>query len=119
MRKTLLGCILVMLVLSSCALAGQTTVRYWYHTDNPDNDTIPELVAKFEKTNPDIKIQAEAIALNSYYDLLHTSIIGGNAPDAAMIKLQAMPQLLEMEALEPLDDYIAKWDGKADIHDDL
>jgi ABC-type sugar transport system, periplasmic component len=119
MRKTLLGFVCIMLFAVSCAMAGQTTVRYWYHTDNPDIDTIPELVAKFESENPDIKIQADSLALNSYYDLLYTAIIGGAGPDVAMIKLTALPQLLAMEALEPLDDYIAKWDGKDDILDDL
>lgn len=105
-------------LIASSALAGQT-VRYWYHVDNPDNNTIPELVAEFEKQNPDIKIKAETVAWNSYYDNLYTSIIGGNAPDCAMIKLMAMPQLLEMDAVVPLDDYIAKWDKKDDVLDAL
>ncbi len=119
MKKLFLAVSLCVVALATSAMAAQTTIRYWYHTDNPDTDTIPELVAKFEKANPDIKITAEAVAWNSYYDNLYTSIIGGNAPDAAMVKLQSMPQLLEMEALAPLDDYIAKWDGKADILNDL
>lgn len=118
MKKTLLAVAFALAALAMPAFAGQT-VRYWYHTDNPDTDTMPELAAKFEKANPDIKIKIESIAWNSYYDNLYTSIIGGNAPDAAMVKLQSMPQLLQMEALEPLDAYIAKWDGKADILDDL
>ncbi len=119
MKKFLLAALLCAVALATSAMAAQTTIRYWYHTDNPDTDTIPELVATFEKANPDIKITAEAVAWNSYYDNLYTAIIGGSAPDAAMVKLQSMPQLLEMEALAPLDDYIAKWDGRADILDDL
>ncbi len=39
---------------------GQTTVRWWYHYDNPQN-TPAALVAKFEAANPGIKVQAEAI----------------------------------------------------------
>lgn len=118
MRK-ILGLAIAFLFAVTPAFAGQVTVRYWYHTDNPDIDTIPELVQKFERENPDIRIKAESVAWNSYYDNLYTSIIGGNAPDCAMVKLQSMPQLLEMEALEPLDSYIAKWDGREDILDDL
>jgi multiple sugar transport system substrate-binding protein len=37
-----------------------TTVRWWYHFDNPQNSPAA-LVAKFEQENPGIKIQAEAI----------------------------------------------------------
>lgn len=110
--------VLCWLLLAPVVLAGQT-VRYWYHVDNPDNNTIPELVAEFEKQNPDISIKAETVAWNSYYDNLYTSIIGGNAPDCAMIKLMAMPQLLEMDALVPLNSYIEKWDKKDDILPDL
>lgn len=119
MRKTLLTALVCLIALITAATAEDVSIRYWYHTDNPDLDTIPELVTKFEKENPGIKINAESVAWNSYYDNLYTAIIGGNAPDAAMVKLQSMPQLLEMQALEPLDDRIAAWPGKADILDDL
>ncbi len=94
------------------------TVRFWYHFDNPENP-MSELVAKFEKANPDIKIEAENIPWNSYYDNLYTSIIGGSGPDAAMVKLFAQPRLTEMEALEPLGDQINGWAGKDDLLDNL
>lgn len=94
------------------------TVRFWYHFDNPENP-MSELVAKFEKANPDIKIEAENIPWNSYYDNLYTSLIGGNAPDAAMVKLFAQPRLAEMEALEPLGERIDNWAGKDDLLDNL
>ncbi|MEN5297587.1 sugar ABC transporter substrate-binding protein [Brucella sp. TWI559] len=94
------------------------TVRFWYHFDNPENP-MSELVAKFEKANPDLKIEAENIPWNSYYDNLYTSIIGGSAPDAAMVKLFAQPRLTEMEALEPLGERINGWAGKDDLLDNL
>ncbi|GLK65338.1 MULTISPECIES: ABC transporter substrate-binding protein [Paracoccus] len=90
------------------------TVRFWYHFDNPENP-MAELVAKFEAENPGIRIEAMNVPWNSYYDNLYTSIVGGNAPDAAMLKMFALPRLLEMEALEPLDDWIDAWEGKDDI----
>lgn len=119
MKRLALLTALLCLLVAAGARAGQTTIRYWYHIDNPDNNYVPGLVAKFEALNPDIKVQAELIPWSSYYDNLHTSIIGGNAPDCGEVKLMAMPQLLEMEALEPLDNYIAAWDGRDDILDEL
>ncbi|GLK85650.1 ABC transporter substrate-binding protein [Ancylobacter defluvii] len=94
------------------------TVRFWYHFDNPANP-MSELVAKFEKANPGIKIDAENVPWNSYYDNLYTALIGGNAPDAAMVKLFAQPRLVEMGALEPLGARIDAWPGKADLLDNL
>jgi multiple sugar transport system substrate-binding protein len=112
------------LLASSALTAGSALaadkVTFWYHFDNPDNvKYMTELVAEFEKGNPDIKIDAQNIPWNSYYDKLFTSIAGGNAPDAAMVKLANQPQLVEMDALEPIDARLAKWDGKADLANNL
>jgi multiple sugar transport system substrate-binding protein len=96
------------------------TVNFWYHVDNPENTKIiQELVKSFEQKNPDITIKAENVPWNSYYDKLFTSIIGGKTPDVAMVKLAQQPQLVEMEALEPIDARIATWAGKADIDANL
>ncbi len=94
------------------------TVRFWYHFDNPENP-MAELVKKFEAANPGITIEAENVPWNSYYDTLYTSLVGGNAPDAAMVKLFAQPRLVEMGALEPIGDRIDAWPGKADLLDNL
>ena len=95
-----------------------STVRFWYHFDNADNP-MDALVAKFEKANPGIKVEAENVPWNSYYDNLYTAIIGGNAPDAAMVKMFAQPRLVEMGALEPIGERINAWEGKADLQDNL
>ncbi len=120
--KTMISTLALVAGLGTALLAGQadaaSTVRFWYHFDNPENP-MSDLVKKFEDANPDIKIDARNIPWNSYYDNLYTAIAGGNAPDAAMLKMFALPRLLEMEALEPLDDRINSWDGKDNILDNL
>lgn len=98
--------------------AEAATVRFWYHFDNPENP-MSDLIAKFEAANPDIKIEAENVPWNSYYDTLYTSIYGDNAPDALMVKLFAQPRLVEMGALEPIGERIDAWSGKEDIPEHL
>lgn len=102
----------------SAGSASAETVRFWYHFDNPENP-MGDLVKKFQAANPGIEIQAENVPWNSYYDTLYTSLVGGNAPDAAMVKLFAQPRLMEMGALEPLGERIDAWPGKADLLDNL
>lgn len=104
--------------LTPAIASAESTVRFWYHFDNPENP-MSDLIARFEGENPDIKIDAQNVPWNSYYDNLYTAIVGGNAPDAAMLKMFALPRLLEMEALEPLDARIDAWEGKAEILDNL
>lgn len=115
---TLLGAASLLAVAFAATPASAETVRFWYHFDNPSNP-MADLVKKFEAANPGVKIEAENIPWNSYYDNLYTAIVGGNAPDAAMVKLFAQPRLVEMGALEPLGDKIAAWPGKADLLDNL
>ncbi|WP_176085316.1 sugar ABC transporter substrate-binding protein [Martelella sp. HB161492] len=100
------------------AANAKDTVRFWYHFDNADNP-MADLVAKFEAQNPDITIKAENIPWGTYYDNLYASIVAGNAPDAAMVKMNAQSRLTEMGALVPLDDYIQAWDGASDIEENL
>jgi len=118
MRKMQGAALAALLALAAGTAQAESTVRFWYHFDNPDNP-VADLVAKFEAANPGITVEAENIPWNSYYDNLYTAIAGGNAPDAAMVKLFAQPRLVEMGALEPIDDRVAGWDGKADLQDDL
>lgn len=107
--------------LATPAIAQQTTVRWWYHFDNPEN-TPDELIAAFEAANPDIRIEAESIPWgggSDYYTRLFAAIVAGGAPDCAMVKLNNQARLIEMGALEPLDDHVAAWDGRDDISEDI
>ncbi len=104
----------VSLAALTAGVAQAQSVRFWYHFDNPDNP-IAALVEKFEAENPGITVEAENIPWNSYYDQLYTAIAAGDAPDAAMVKVNALPRLVEMGALEPIDDRLSSWEGKDDI----
>ena len=98
-----------------------TTVQWWYHFDDP-KATPDGLISAFEAANPGIKIQASSIPWGGggdYDTRLYTALIAGNGPDAAMVKFQNMPRLMEMDALLPLDSRIAGWAGRSDISDDL
>ena len=118
MPKLVSAALALGLLAGTATAHAEDTVRFWYHFDNADNP-MSELVAKFEQENPGIKIEAENIPWNSYYDNLYTSIVAGNAPDAAMVKMFAQPRLVEMGALEPIGDRIDAWDRKADLQDNL
>jgi len=119
MTKSLLASCAFTLLLGTGANAGET-VNFWYHFDNPDNVGImTELVKAFEAKNAGITIRAENVPWNNYNDKLFTSVIGGKAPDAAMVKLSIQPQLIEMDAIERIDPRVDQWPGKADLADNL
>ena len=97
------------------------TVRWWYHFDDP-KVTPDALIAGFEKQHPGIKIQAESIPWGGggdYDTRLYTALIAGSGPDAAMVKFQNMPRLMEMDAILPLDAELEHWQARSDIAEDL
>ncbi len=98
-----------------------TTVRWWYHFDDPKAS--PDgLIAEFEKANPGISIHAQSIPWGggSDYDTrLYTALIANHGPDTAMVKLRNLPQLIEMEALLPIDDYLNGWAPRGDISESI
>ncbi len=108
--------------LATPAIAqGATTVRWWYHYDNPQN-TPAALIAKFEQANPSIKIQAEAIPWGGgtdYINRIFSSVVAGNQPDCAMVRLSYLSRFSQMRALEPLDAHLPGWSGRTDISDDV
>lgn len=99
----------------------KTTIRWWYHFDDP-KATPDEMIAAFEKQNPDIHVEAENIPWGGggdYDNRLYTSLIAGSGPDSAMVKFSNLARLIEMEALTELDKWIDAWPGRTDISADL
>ena len=95
--RRLLGTTLTAVALACTSASAQQNVNFWYHVDNAENTKLmDELVKTFEGKNPTIKIKAENVPWNSYFDKLFISIAGGQAPDVAVTRLALQPQLLEM-----------------------
>ena len=106
--------------LACGSASAQQTVNFWYHVDNAENTKImDELVKTFESRNPAIKIKADNVPFNNYFEKLFVSIAGGQAPDVAVTRLALQPQLLEIGALEPITKQIANWPGRADLANNL
>ena len=65
-----------------------------------------QIIANFEKENPDIIVQLEAVAGSDYYARLFTQIASGDAPDIMQIGDDAVPNFVSKGAVIPLDDFI-------------
>ena len=126
MSRTMLAFVVLTLVAGGIFASPQTeakaaeptTVKFWYHFDNPEVAVNP-LVEKFGKENPTVKVVPERIDWNAYYQKLVTSIAGGTPPDVSQVKLWWQPQLVEMGALAALDDRIKGWPGRTDVFENV
>ena len=69
--RTLVGAALTAVALACSTASAQQNVNFWYHVDNAENTKLmDELVKTFEGKNPTIKIKAENVPWNSYFDKL-------------------------------------------------
>jgi multiple sugar transport system substrate-binding protein len=65
-----------------------------------------DIIAQFEKANPDILVQLEAVAGNDYYTRLLTQIAAGDCPDIMQVGDDAVPMFVDKGAFLPLDDFV-------------
>jgi multiple sugar transport system substrate-binding protein len=120
LRRTLVAAGLATASLGALQAQAPQNIVFWYHFDNPEQTKVMDgLVADFQAKNPGIKVDAQNIPWNNYYDRLFTAVAGGKSPDVAMVKLQQQAQLVEMGALEPIDTRVAAWPGRNDLGDNL
>ncbi len=62
---------------------------------------------QFEAANPDVDLTIEVIDWNAGFQKLSTLISADNAPDLANIATLWLPELVALDVVEPLDDYVS------------
>jgi len=75
-----------------------------------DTNTRPfmqKLEQQFEQANPDIDVRIEVIDWDAGFQKLSTLIAADNAPDLANIATIWLPELADLEVVEPLDDFVS------------
>jgi multiple sugar transport system substrate-binding protein len=94
---------------SKDASPGVTTIRYANFSAGEDNAaTLKQMVALFEKANPDVKITLESMGYgDNYWTTLVTRIAGGDAPDVFELNMEQFLAYSIRGATRPLDDLFA------------
>jgi len=84
------------------------TIRLMHQFNDAESAKFAEIVAQFEKENPDIKLKLERNNDPNYYDVLVTAILGGAAPDIARVEPPKAAQYIGAGYATNLDPYISK-----------
>jgi len=95
--------------------AQKTVINYWYWLDDASNNTMEQLIQKFNAENPDVNVVGRMIPFADYQQSLINSVSTNDSPDVARFKDWWIGQFADSDLLEPLDDYTAKWDYTKDI----
>lgn len=111
MKRIIIILVLLALSMNLFAAAESTTITYWHH-DASENivKAMTKLNKIFEEKNPDIKIKFLALPADSFFEKYIVAVATGTAPDAFGIRMQELAAMISQGALEPLDDYVNKWE---------
>jgi multiple sugar transport system substrate-binding protein len=111
-RRTLLGGILAggYGALTGCGKRGQAeggasgALRFWNGFTGPDGKTMEQLIARFQRENPDVSVRMQIIPWAQYYDKLTLSLGFDQAPDLFICQAHRLAEFAHYQALRPLDD---------------
>lgn len=115
----LAGVMLVGSVLSGCGgkeePAATTTadgelegdITFWYSfTQGPRLETIQKAADEFMEENPKVNIKIETFSWNDFYTKWTTGLASGNVPDMSTAQVGQVAEMINADALVPLNDLI-------------
>ncbi|MEO0949521.1 MAG: ABC transporter substrate-binding protein [Cyanobacteria bacterium J06641_5] len=118
-------CTLLLLGLASCATnppntntdAGPLHLTLWHGINPPANrDVFNDLVAEFNRRHADIDIEALYIGQpDGQLPKILTAIVGDVPPDLLWFVPQLTGQLVELDAIRPIDDWLAQSPHRQDL----
>lgn len=88
--------------------SGKGKIVFWDNNGGVRTDIWKEIIADFEKANPDIDVQYVGIASTEYQSKVDTAIQGGGLPDVGGISASMLAGFAAQDALETLDFRLAK-----------
>lgn len=123
LKRVLAVCLMAMLLLGSCVSANageKTSIEFYFPVQLGGSmaSLLEGLAAEFESLNPDVSITP--IFCGNYSDCLTkltVALQAGNAPQLVILANPTILTLLSMDAIMPLDDFIAADGGDEFIND--
>jgi multiple sugar transport system substrate-binding protein len=72
-----------------------------------EGEVVAQLLPEFERANPGIKIRVQQLPWTAAHEKLLTAFAGDATPDLCQLGNTWIPELVALNALEPLDRYVA------------
>jgi multiple sugar transport system substrate-binding protein len=99
--------------------SGKGKIVFWDNNGGVRTDIWKEIIADFEKANPDIKVEYVGIASTEYQSKVDTALRGGGLPDVGGVGAAMLAGFAAQNALEPLDDRVGKSSLNGKLNEDM
>lgn len=94
---------------------GPVVINHWYWVPNADLGRYKELIENFNSTHPGIQVVWENVPKNDVRSKFITAYQVGDGPDSFGMSESWVSEFDAMNMMEPLDTYLASWDGYGDV----
>ncbi|CCK30999.1 secreted sugar-binding protein [Streptomyces davaonensis JCM 4913] len=99
--------------------SGKGEIVFWDNNGGVRTDIWKEIIADFEKANPDIKVEYVPIAATEVQSKYDTAIQGGGLPDVGGVGAAMLAGISAQDALEPVEDRFAKSSLSGKLNEDM
>ncbi|MEA4883304.1 MAG: sugar ABC transporter substrate-binding protein [Clostridia bacterium] len=106
--------ILAVFGVGASAAKTKIDVMFWWDIDNP---SLVEMKKQFNAKYPDIEVNYINVPSKEFYDKLLTMIVGGKAPDVAMLGMDKLATFASKGALTDLTKYMETQYPVTDLFD--
>jgi multiple sugar transport system substrate-binding protein len=103
--RRVLGALLSALPLG-CHSSPADVVQLW--AVGREGEVVQDLVPEFERRHPGLQVRVQQIPWSAAHEKLITAYVGGAMPDVFQAGNTWLPELVALDALEPLDERIAR-----------
>src|SRR3989441_936862 len=73
-----------------------------------EGEVVAQLMPEFERRHPSLRVRVQQVPWSAAHEKLVTAYVGGAMPDVFQAGNTWLPELAALDALEPLDDRIAR-----------
>ena len=115
LRTWAVACVVLLATLAAgCARGpqeaqGTTTLRFW--AMGYEGEVVAQMLPEFERAHPGIKVRLQQLPWTAAHEKLLTAFAGDALPDVVPLGNTWIPEFAALNALEPLDPYIARTPG--------
>lgn len=119
LRRILLLILLIPLFLVGCSSSNESskvTLEFWTTTAEAETTALLDIVEKFEKQHPSIKVDVKEVEFGKAQNQFKTATLSNQAPDILRSDIGWTTEFADLDILLPLDDKVSEED-KEDYFD--
>jgi multiple sugar transport system substrate-binding protein len=90
---------------AGCSRGNERTLRFW--AMGREGEVVHELLDGFHAEHPEVDLRIEQLPWTAAHEKLLTAFAGDATPDVAQLGNTWLPELVALDALEPLDERLA------------